>query len=500
MEVPFKRFMRNKHIFIFIMALLYVVLICACHHNKSEKSLQSEADLSGCVIGAVSGTSYEIELTQRKDVKVVRFPTPTDCIVALKNGRIDAFVYDEPAINNDVRKKNGIKLAFKTSKSYPCGLAFRKEDYALVVKFNQFLSELKTSGELQEIQNKWFNAYHYDSVSMTTDNAPIATDGELLRVGTSQTIAPISFSVGKDWRGFDVEIAKRFGRYLGRPVEISLYDFAALAPALQSNAIDIVIGGVFITEEREQLLTFGDSHFSCYGGFFVVDENSQINDGFREGLKRSFNNNLLVENRWEFLARGLWVTIRITLFSIFFGTLLGVGLYLMRKSRYHWLNSIANGYAIVLRGIPMVVLLMILFYVIFTGFNSLVVSIIAFSMTFACFVSSMMNTSIQAVGNGQNEAGIALGFTRWQTFRYIIGPQALKKALPHFKSEAVSLIKNTSIVGYIAIQDLTRASDMIRSRTFEAFFPLLLITLIYFVLAWLMSKLLDYLFKWGTKI
>ncbi|MBO4739932.1 MAG: ABC transporter permease subunit [Bacteroidales bacterium] len=485
-----------------MITLLCVLLICACNHNNTQSAdaLQSETDLSGRVVGVVSGTSYEIELTQRKDVKVVRLPTAIDCIVALKKGRIDAFVYDEPSINNEIRRKNGIKLAFKTSKSYPCGFAFRKEDYALVAQFNKFISGMKASGELQEIQDKWFNAHHYDSVGMTTDEYHIETRGKLLRVGTSQTIAPISFCVGKDWRGFEVEIAKRFGRYLGRSVEISLYDFAALAPALQSNAIDIFMGGVFITEEREKVLTFGDSHFSCYGGFFVIDENAQVNEGFRKSIKRSFNNNLLVENRWEFLARGLWVTIRITLFSIFFGTLLGVGLYLMRKSRYRWLNSIANGYAIVLRGIPMVVLLMILFYVIFTGFNALMVSIIAFSMTFACFASSMMNTSIQAVGNGQKEAGIALGFTRWQTFRYIIGPQALKKALPHFKSEAVSLIKNTSIVGYIAIQDLTRASDMIRSRTFEAFFPLLLITLVYFILAWLMSKLLDYLFKLGTKI
>jgi polar amino acid transport system substrate-binding protein len=96
-----------------------------------------------------------------------------------------------------------------------------------------------------------------------------------------------------------------------------------------------------------------------------------------------------------------------------------------------------------------------------------------------------------SVGKGQTEAGVALGFTHFQTFIYIVLPQAARIAMPVYKGEAVSLFKNTSIVGYIAIQDLTKASDLIRSRTFDAFFPLIIISIIYFVLAWLLGKLLD---------
>ena len=118
-----------------------------------------------------------------------------------------------------------------------------------------------------------------------------------------------------------------------------------------------------------------------------------------------------------------------------------------------------------------------------------------FSMVFAAYVCEMFRSSILALGKGQVEAGIALGFTPMQTFFYIIAPQAIRNVMPVYKGEAVSLFKSTSIVGYIAIVDLTKASDLVRSRTFDAFFPLIVIAIIYFVLAWLLGKFLDRLVK-----
>jgi len=483
--------------------LLLVVALClaACgsrtpHVNKPK----SEADLSGKVVGVIAGQSYDIDLTARKDLTICRHPTISECIASLETGRIDVFVADEVAVNHDVQEENGIRLAFVTEKNYPCAFALRKDkqDLETVLQFNEFLVDLRASGELDAIIDKWIKAVDYASVPMTKDTFTVS--GKPIRVGTSFTMAPISFRVENQWRGMEVEILTLFAHSIGRPIEFKLYDFAALIPALQSSAIDIAAGALFITEERQKALALTNSYFECHGGYFVLDRKSQTKGSFINRFKKSFNNNILVENRWMFLARGLKVTLEITLFSLFFGTLLGAGLYLMRKSHRKWVFKIAASYSLLMRGIPMVVLLMILFYVIFTGINGLVVAVIAFSMSFASFVAPMMETAIDAVGNGQREAGLALGFTPWQTFRLIIGPQALKRALPHFKREVVSLIKNTSVVGYIAIQDLTRASDMIRSRTFEALFPLFFVTVLYFILAWLICKMLDYLFKIGTEI
>jgi polar amino acid transport system substrate-binding protein len=147
-----------------------------------------------------------------------------------------------------------------------------------------------------------------------------------------------------------------------------------------------------------------------------------------------------------------------------------------------------------MRGIPQLVILMIMFYVVLakSGLNATAVAVVSFSMVFAAYVSEMFRTAILSIGKGQTEAGIALGFTPLQTFIYIIAPQAIRNVMPVYKGEAVSLFKSTSIVGYIAIMDLTKASDLIRSRTFDAFFPLIIIAIIYFILAWLLGWMLDW--------
>jgi polar amino acid transport system substrate-binding protein len=144
-------------------------------------------------------------------------------------------------------------------------------------------------------------------------------------------------------------------------------------------------------------------------------------------------------------------------------------------------------------GIPELVLLLIMFYVVFakSGIPPDLIAVVTFALLFASEASDIYNTSLSAVPHGQTEAGLALGFTRLQTFFNIVMPQALRHGLPLYKGLCVSLMKGTSIVGYIAIHDLTRAGDIIRSRTFDAFVPLLVVTVIYFLLVWLLGALLS---------
>ena len=141
----------------------------------------------------------------------------------------------------------------------------------------------------------------------------------------------------------------------------------------------------------------------------------------------------------------------------------------------------------------MLVLLLIFFYIVFagSGLDATVVAIVAFSMNFASGASSVFRAALDSVPRGQTEAALALGFTKPQTLLRVVFPQAIRSGMPLFKGQCISLLKGTSIVGYIAIQDLTRAGDIIRSRTFDALFPLLLVTVLYFVLAWLIGLILD---------
>ena len=210
-------------------------------------------------------------------------------------------------------------------------------------------------------------------------------------------------------------------------------------------------------------------------------------------ITESFTNNLIAEDRYRMILDGLQVTLLITLCAVLLGTLLGGLVCWMRMNRRRWLQQVAKVYIELMRGTPVLVLLMLMYYVVMAPLDAtgIVVAIVTFAMNTAAYISEMLRTTIQGIDRGQTEAGLALGFTQRQTFFKIVLPQVVKAVMPVYQGEVVSLLKGTSIVGYIAVADMTRASDLIRSRTFDAFFPLIMTAIIYFLLAWLIGLLLQ---------
>ena len=206
----------------------------------------------------------------------------------------------------------------------------------------------------------------------------------------------------------------------------------------------------------------------------------------------SFYNNLIAEDRYRMILDGLQVTLLITLGAIILGTILGGVVCWMRMSRRGWLRKTAKVYIDIMRGTPVLVILMLMYYVVMAPLEAtgIVVAIITFGMNAAAYICEMLRTAIQGIDRGQTEAGLALGYTPTQAFVRIVLPQVVRSVLPVYQGEVVSLLKGTSIVGYIAVTDMTRASDLIRSRTFDAFFPLIVTALIYFFMAWLIGRLL----------
>ena len=191
--------------------------------------------------------------------------------------------------------------------------------------------------------------------------------------------------------------------------------------------------------------------------------------------------------------QGLGTTVLISVAACLLGTLIGFGICLMKRSQNKAVSAVARVYIRLLQGTPVMVLLMILYYVVFgaTSISALWVSVIGFGLNFGAYVSEMMRTGIEAVDPGQIEAAKALGYGRVPAFFKITFPQAARHFLPVYKGEFISMVKMTSVVGYIAVQDLTKMSDIIRSRTYEAFFPLIVTALLYFLLAWALTLLLN---------
>ena len=211
-----------------------------------------------------------------------------------------------------------------------------------------------------------------------------------------------------------------------------------------------------------------------------------------EGIAESFHNNLIVEDRYRMIMDGLQLTLLITVCAAVAGTLLGGLVCWMRMNRRPWLRQVAKWYIDLMRGTPVLVLLMLMYYVVMARLDAtgIVVAIVTFAMNTAAYISEMLRTTIESIDRGQTEAGLALGFSQRQTFFRIVLPQVIRAVMPVYQGEVVSLLKGTSIVGYIAVTDMTRASDLIRSRTFDAFFPLIVTAIIYFLIAWLIGLLL----------
>ena len=214
-------------------------------------------------------------------------------------------------------------------------------------------------------------------------------------------------------------------------------------------------------------------------------------------IAESFTNNLLAENRYQMILDGLQVTLLITLCSAILGTLLGGLVCRARMSRHGWVQRLAKVYIDLMRGTPVLVFLMLMYYVFMSPFGAsgVVVAVVTFSMNASAYIGEMLRTGIESIDKGQREAGLALGYTPRQVFVRIILPQVVRKIMPVYLGEVISLLKGTSIVGYIAVLDMTRASDLIRSRTFDAFFPLIVTAAIYFLVAWLIGMLLNSLLE-----
>ena len=225
-----------------------------------------------------------------------------------------------------------------------------------------------------------------------------------------------------------------------------------------------------------------------------------------------FYRNFINGEMWRYITDGLKTTLTVTFFAVAIGVVLGFVLALIRatydrtgKKIFRWdgfgdfllwfFNLIAKFYLTVIRGTPVVVQLLIIYFVIFASvdIDKILVAVIAFGINSAAYVAEIFRGGIMSIDIGQMEAGRSLGFSYWQTMMYIVLPQAFKTVLPTLGNEFIVLLKETSVAGYIALQDLTKGGDIIRSRTYDAFFPLIAVAIIYLVMVMIFTKLVSML-------
>lgn len=494
-----------KKTFILLTVLLFFAVVTradvsvAAQDNSQNEESQEDAgqsaegeytsldQLNGKSIGVQTGTAQE-QIVQQSlpDAELSFFNSYSDLVTALDTHKIEGFPGDELVLRLISTENPGLFLLNEPMYTVESGFVLPKteEGDQLKAQMDTWVSSMKESGELEKIFKKWTEGAEDERTVPDYTSFP-ATNGTLV-MATEGAYVPMNYFENGQLVGIEIDLAARFCKDNGYALQIEAMNFDGILAAVQTGKVDFAAAGVAITEERKQSVNFSTPYY--VGGTIMavrkVDDGSDASGSFWDGLVSSFNKTFIRESRWKMFVEGIGTTMLITLLSILFGTVLGFLVFMLCRNGNPVSNGITKVFVWLVTGTPMVVLLMILYYIIFgsVSISGIFVAVIGFTLTFGAAVFGLLKMGVGTIDRGQYEAAYALGHSNRYTFFKIILPQAIPHVLSAYQGEIVGLIKATAIVGYIAVQDLAKMGDIVRSHTYEAFFPLISITIIYFAL------------------
>lgn len=464
---------------------------CAVVRDYTNAGYSSLEELKHKKIGYDStSTQFESQLDKHlPESEKALFNSTPDCVVALQNNRIDGFITDLPNAKYIVDTAEGFKILPEYLEKDDYGFMLQKGS-TLVSEFDAVIKKFKETNILKEIEQKWFTDFEHPNKELPVQD-PSKSYTRTVRAVTSAIVQPMVYLNDKnDVIGYEAELLIRICDELNYKLELldAVNNIGSVIASLETDKADVGFNAISITEER--MMKFDFTMPTYEGAAVIVVRNGvNTNKNFFESIGNSFYKTFIVEQRWLMILDGMFMTLVISLCSGILGLLLGFGVCMLRRRKNKPLNAVLKAIVKVIQGTPIVVLLMIMYYVVFgkIDINAVIVAILAFGINFGVYASEIMRSGFETVDKGQEEAARAMGYSKMQTFFKITFPQAAKKFLPVLRGEFISMVKMTSIAGYISVTELTRVGDIIRSKTMEAFFPLIVIALIYFGIAELLT-------------
>lgn len=478
---------------IFVLLVLTLCLLTGCT-GKGQKEVTSLEQLSepGIRIG-VPSSIIEFDMLKRDypGAEVIPYSDNPLGYQDVAGGRIDVYIYERREMSLAIEHgTEGVRLlegSYHTN-DVAVGISPLTGIPNLREKLNTFIAELRADGTLDDMYSRWVVRGEYEIPEIQEAKNPEYH----LRIATAGTAMPYTYYVGTQLNGYDIELAYRFAAWLGADVEFKVIDFGGIIAAAATGDVDCIMSDLFRTEENSKTIPFSDTLFTVEITGMVRDGGSPVaGKAFWNSIAESFEKTFIRENRWQLFLAGIGTTLLITALSILLGTALGFGVFLLCRKGNAVANVLTHILIRLVTGLPTVVLLMVLYYIIFGGISisGTIVSVICFTLVFGASVYAMVKTGVSTVDKGQTEAACSLGLSDRKAFFDVVLPQALPYMMPLYREQIAALVKATSVVGYVAVQDLTKMGDIIRSRTFEAFFPLLVVAAVYFILADILTRL-----------
>ena len=460
-----------------------------------------DLEAPGTVFGIITIKEWEDMIHSRfPDAEIRHYNSMPNLYAGLDAGEVDAaigFIDERKTLAGTHPDLAYIDKPF-VSEDFGFGVQKTERGKTLCRELNQYLAELKKSGDYDKLRARW-----EDPDRKEDQGRKYTFTGEKgkVRIATSGMWTPMTFYSGENLTGEFIEIIDGFCAAYGYIPEYDVVVFSASLTGLASHTYDIVADSVTSSEERLENMYITDPLMKD-DYYLVVRRGSGLSkvpkaSVFISNIKDSFRRNFITEDRYKIMLTGLVTTVLLSLTAGIAGTLLGVVICFLRMRENPIERAFASLYIRLFRALPVVVLLLVLNYIVFknSGLSPFQICAITFSIEFSAYCAEVFRSGINAVPSGQQRAAQALGFGRIQAFQKVIWPQAMVHILPVYSGQFISTVKLTSVAGYISVVDLTKASDLIRARTYEAFFPLFVTSIIYIFLCYILVTLLRILEK-----
>ncbi len=492
---------KNKDLLyaLYLIAILAAVILIvkfiggASKSSYDGKTIACVDDLEGAIIGVQIGTTGDIYASDYEGdeagTKVERYNKGTDAIQALMSGKIDCVVLDEQPAIAYTQKNPELKILEEDFALEEYAVCIDKSNVELKQKINEAFYTLQQNGTMQKIIDNYVGD---DDVKGTYHYVPkdIERNGVIV-VATNAAFKPYEYYENGKITGLDMDMMQAVCDELGMEMRIEDMEFDSIITAVVSGRATVGAAGMTMTEDRLKNIDFTDSYITAKQVIIVRDGDAALGS---ESFVQKLKNNFITDHRYQYILRGLVNTLLISVLSVILGVFLGGLIAVVRTTHdrtggLSFPDFICRVYLTIVRGTPAMVQLLIFYYIILVSVsNKITVAVIAFGLNSAAYVAEVIRSGIMSVPKGQMEAGRSLGLSYGQTMISIILPQALKNILPALCNEFISLIKETSISGYIAVVDLTKGADIIRSNTYDAYIPLFTAALFYLVIVLLLTQ------------
>lgn len=455
-----------------------------------KPEFSSFEELNGRTISMLTGAPFEGLISSKvPDVReYTYYASPTEMLLALRTGKTDAFLNNTMIGDLYINKNRDITYLPEMLKEAEFGFGFSKK-YKKLSEWKKALAGISDE-EIQAIWDKWTGA---DDSKKTMPKQDWKGKAGKVRVAIGDSMQPACYiNADGDVLGMEAEIILKMAKELDYKVEFMPMEFAALIASVESGKADFCCGSIIITEERKKAL-----HFLPYTETaFALIIRTESEDGAVEpsgGLIDRLRDTLITDGRYKLILSGLGTTLFVSVGSGLIGLLLAFGLVSLKRKNNQIINRLLAIYCRLVAGLPVVVILMLLYYGAFgsSDISPIWVALLGFILIFTPKAYALIANAVDTVDGGQLEAALALGYSDKLAYRRVILPQARKIYFPLLKTQFSLLVKETSVVGYIAAVDLTRAGDIIRGHTLDAFLPVLIIAVIYFFLTWFIAAAIE---------